>query len=155
MDIKYINPFVESVSDLFESMLSSEAKMEKVIKSDPVVNRNELIGLIGLSGPIRGTVALILPDKTAFAIIGRMTGETYETVDGDMIDAIAELVNIVAGGAKARLADGSAPLTLSIPNVIRSMGSTVLTPSWATWIELNFISEFGPFKLRVTLGKDT
>lgn len=153
MDVKFINPFIESVGELFSTMLNCEAKIDKVQKSDPVVNHQELIGLIGLSGPIRGTVALIFPVTTAMAVVERFTTLPVTDIDGNVTDAISELVNIVAGGAKAKLSEGNGQLTLSIPNVIRGQGSTVLAPSWATWVEVAFDCELGSFHLRVTLGK--
>lgn len=152
MDAKIINLFIESVSELFAMMLNCPVAMDKASVATPVVARQELIGLIGMSGWMRGTVALILPVETACAIAERFAGMPVGSED-ELTDAVAELVNILAGGAKAKLNGGANPITLSLPNVIRGKGQTILAPSYARWIELAFTSDLGDFHVRITMNK--
>ena len=65
MDVKYIKPFIESVFNLFKTMLHCEPQKLDVRKSEPKIEGANVVGLIGLSGPARGTVALIFPKTTA------------------------------------------------------------------------------------------
>ena len=72
---EYINPFIMSVTELFESMLDCPVTM-----GPPGIADNEgggppdIIGVIGLSGTAQGTVCLKLPVKTALKIVGKMIG---------------------------------------------------------------------------------
>src|SRR5437016_8254486 len=111
MDVKYINPFIESVGELFTMMLSCDATMGKVQVADPAIINGEIIALIALNGAIRGTVALVFPVPTALSIAGRLTGEHIRRYDNSVNDAVAELVNIVAGASKAKLSDNQTPAT--------------------------------------------
>ncbi len=79
-------------------------------------------------------------------------------MDDTVSDAIAEMVNIVAGGAKAKLnLGGGAPLDLSLPTVVRGNSYNVDYPSGSVWLEVPFDSDLGSFRLRVTfeLTKET
>lgn len=152
MKVEYINPFIESVFELFSTMLGAEARRGEVNVSRGAGNPREITGLIGLSGHARGTVALSFPSATALAMCGRLLGMETQVVDETVSDAVAELVNIVAGAAKAKLnvANGGAPIDLSLPTVVRGSSYSVDYPSKAVWLEVPFTSDLGPFSLRVT-----
>lgn len=132
MKVEYINPFIEFVFELFSTMLNSKARPGDVGVSRGETNPRDIMVIIGLSGLARGTVALPFPDHTALAIVnallGTQTDHTIRTVDDTVSDAIAETVNIVAGGAKANFKIGEGPpIDLSLPTVIRGA-----TSRWTT-----------------------
>ena len=155
MKVEYINPFIESVRDLFSTMLNAQAKRGNVGVSHGGSNPRDIMALIGLSGPARGIVALSFPTSTALAIVNRLLGSDTRVVDDTVSDAIAEIVNIVAGGAKAkfRIGDGS-PIDLSLPTVVRGNSYAVDYPSGSVWLEVPFESDLGPFSMRVTFQID-
>jgi chemotaxis protein CheX len=155
MKVEYINPFVESVYEMFSTMLGCEAERGDVELSNGQSKVRDIMALIGLSGPARGTVALSFPVTTALAMVGRLLGMETRVVDETVLDAVSELVNIVAGGAKAKfhIGDGT-PIDLSLPTVVRGQRYSVDYPSEAAWLEVPFKSELGPFTLRVTFAID-
>jgi chemotaxis protein CheX len=156
MNVAYINPFIESVSELFTTMLGCEAERGRVGLVKPGQSSGDLTAVIGLSGPVRGTVALSFPDTTALAMVGRMTGLPEAELADSLGDGLAELVNIVAGGAKAKLNSGSGAVTdLSLPTVVRGQSYTVEGLTQSTWLDVPFASELGAFTLRVTLEQTT
>jgi chemotaxis protein CheX len=151
--IEYINPFIESVYEAFSSMLGSKATRGTVAStSDAFKNPLDLLTIIGISGPAKGTVALSFPAETAMGIVTAMVGEKMETMDDTVADGVAELVNIVAGSAKAKLATlmGEGPMSLSLPTVIRGKNYSVSQPSDTKWLEVPFESDCGPFVMRVS-----
>jgi chemotaxis protein CheX len=80
-----------------------------------------------------------------------MLGMEMHIVDDTVKDGVAELVNIVAGGAKAKFVQGEGrPIQLSLPTVVRGNSYTVDYPSCSAWLDVPFSSELGPFSLRVT-----
>ncbi|MFH0926220.1 MAG: chemotaxis protein CheX [bacterium] len=149
MKVEHINPFIESVYDLFSTMIQCEVKKGDigVIKSFP--QSLDIIGLIGLSGETRGNVAMSFPISTALALVSRLLGTEIRVVDATVSDGIAEIVNIVAGGAKKRLSLGT-PSNLSLPTIVRGNSFSIDYPSETVWLEVPFTSELGPFTLRVT-----
>ncbi|MCJ7617892.1 MAG: FapA family protein [Desulfobacterales bacterium] len=152
MKAEYINLFIESVQNLFLSMLGCKANPGKAGLADGVGNPGDIItALIGLSGPVRGNVALTFPVETVLAIVNRMLGSKTLVVNDIVADGVAELVNMVAGGAKKKLssADGP-PVDLGLPTVLSGNGYVVQYPSKSIWFEVPFTSDLGTFTLQVT-----
>jgi chemotaxis protein CheX len=148
--VEYINPFIESVSELFSTMLGAKAKRGQVTLAGATDAGPCVMALIGLSGPARGNVALSFPADTVRKIVGQLFGAEPADINEDVTDAVAEMANIVAGGAKARLKNDATPIDLGLPTVVVGNEYTVMNPSQASWIEIPFTTEFGPFALRVT-----
>ena len=149
MKVEYINPFIESVYNLFTSTLKSEAKRGDVGFEQAGVDKSEIVAIIGIGGGLRGTIAISFPESSALAIVNRFLETDLKEIDATVSDGIAEFVNIVAGGAKAKLC-ADPPATLSLPTVVRGNNFNVEHPSKAAWLKIPFTSEFGPFVLRVT-----
>jgi chemotaxis protein CheX len=155
MRAEFINPFIESVYDLFKTMLGCEARRGEVSLARSVSSGHEVIALIGLSGVVRGTVALAFPARTALHMVNRLLGVETIGVNDEVLDAVAELVNIVAGGAKAKLnGETGTPISLSLPTVVQGKDYSVEYPSYAKWLDVPFTSELGPFTLRVIFESD-
>jgi len=154
MNVEYINPFIESVYDLFTTMLGCEAKRGEIDVVDTTGDVRDIVALVGLSGPASGTLSMSFPVNTAMAIASRMLGMDVKIVDNTVSDAVAEVVNIVGGGAKAKLVDGNhEPIELSLPTVVRGNSYTVDYPSRSVWLEVPFTSDLGEFSMRVTFQK--
>jgi|YNPMSStandDraft_1061717.scaffolds.fasta_scaffold06453_3 Predicted inhibitor of MCP methylation, homolog of CheC len=150
MKAENINPFIESVYDLFTTMLNAKAE-RKTVGIAKSANPRDIMALIGISGRVRGMVALAFPVSTALAMVNKLLNTDIKIMDDTVSDAIAEMVNIVAGGAKAKLNTGNEkPLDLSLPTVVRGGDFSVDYPTNSVWIEINFDSDLGPFTLRVT-----
>ena len=151
MKVEYINPFIESVHSLFTTMLNAKATRGTPELSKQAGNPLDITGLIGLSGPVRGTVAVSFPDSTALAAASRLLGSEVTSMDDSVADVIAEMVNIIAGSAKARFkTDSPRPIELSLPTVVRGSNYAVQYPSGSVWLEVPFESDLGPFNMRVT-----
>jgi CheY-specific phosphatase CheX/ActR/RegA family two-component response regulator len=154
MTYGYINAFLDSVGDLFSSMLNGTVKRSQVTVAREGSLNGELIAILGLSGSLNGTVSLMLPLETAFSMVGTLVNCTLDQVDETVVDGVAEIANILVGSAKARLALGDgAPLELGLPTVVRGSEVCTYQPSGTMWVELLFDSSHGPFALRVALRR--
>jgi len=155
MKVEYINPFIESVFELFQTMLAAEVKRGEIGVSKGEGNPHDVMALIGLSGPARGTVSLAFPTATALTMVGQILGIEVTSVDETVSDGIAEIVNIVAGSAKAKLSqEGATPIDLSLPTVVRGDNYQIDYPTQTVWLEVPFNSSLGEFNLRVTFERD-
>lgn len=154
---EYINPFVESVKDLFDTMLRCGVRLGTPSLSDKskVADDSDVMALIGLTGPAKGTVALTFPKSTALSAVHRFSGMESTEIDDSAVDAMAELVNIIAGGAKARLHEGTgAQFVLGLPTVITGQHFRVSYNSMTRWLDIPFSSDLGAFNLRVAFEVD-
>ena len=149
MDAVTINPFIESINDLFERMLDCKVVLGRPSRADFSIVSSDITGIIGLSGSVLGIVALRFPEKTACAVVGRMVGTEINTVDPSIIDGIGELVNIAAGGAKGKLEGHS--IFVSLPTVTRGGIYRLRNMRDTVWMDVPFESELGEFSMIVTL----
>jgi chemotaxis protein CheX len=156
MRVEYINPFIESVYGLFDTMLGCTVQRGELSLSAKNTFSGDITGIIGLSGPARGTVALSFPLDTARSMVGRLLRADAHEVTDNVTDGVAELVNIVAGSAKAKFhqGDGSPVINLSLPTVVQGQQYSLDSPSEATWLDVAFRSELGPFRLRVIFDQN-
>lgn len=123
MDVKYINPFMASVQNVFKTMLSLDVQFGKPsIRQEPEVS-HDVTGIIGLSGDVVGAVILSFPKLSALKLASHFAGAQLELNSEDFADAIGELANMVAGNAKKDL-EGM-KVSISTPSVIIGPGHTV------------------------------
>jgi chemotaxis protein CheX len=116
MDVKYINPFLKAVENLFDTMIEVPFTLGKPsIKQDKEAPY-EISGIIGLSGSVTGCVVISLSEAIAFHLVSALTGETVSAMDSDTTDAIGEIANMIAGNAKTDFpGEGNA---ISVPTVV-------------------------------------
>ncbi len=149
MDVSYINPFVEAVNSVFDTMLGVQPKRNAVRIVSGGGQGKGLTSLIGISGVFHGCVALTFPPETALVLAGRMLGTDLSETNDEVIDAISELVNIVAGSAKAKF-NTDPPLELGLPTVVEGAAYRVKFPSKSIWLEVPFSSDAGDFSMELT-----
>jgi chemotaxis protein CheX len=151
MKVKYINPFIESVYDLFSSTLNCAVERGDVVVFWETPETSDIVVLIAMAGSIEGTVAISFPVSTALSIVGKIHGSVDRIVDETVKDNIAELVSQVADSAKEKFVSGEGvKVDLGEPIVVRGTDNQVDYPDRTVWLEVPFESELGPFSLRVT-----
>jgi chemotaxis protein CheX len=149
VDVNYINPFIEAVDTVFTTMLQVQPRRNGVKISNGENNSASLTSIVGLSGQVSGVVALRFPPTTALSLAGRLLGAEQSGVNNEVVDAISELVNMVAGAAKAKL-QHDPPLELGLPTVVEGTGYKLKYPSRCVWLEVGFASEAGAFSMEVS-----
>lgn len=152
MKAQTIYSFIESIDELFGNMFAADVTRGEPSYSSSVLDGDEVIALIGISGDIQGSIALAMPIDTALRLTSALLGMPNESFDATTSDAVAELVNIVGGGAKAKLITlNQQPLHLGLPSVLHGRNITVTGPSQAVWMRIPFESELGSFNLCMSL----
>jgi len=149
MRVEYINPFIVAAGQAFSTMLNCEIRRERLSLKDATSPQHEISGIIGMSGNAVGTVVLSFSEELALKAAGTMLMTDFTAVTADVVDAVGELTNMVAGAAKAQLEE--LHLSISLPNVVTGKGHEVRFPSNARPISVAFATEWGPFSLEVGL----
>jgi len=150
MQVEYINPFIAAVSNAFMTMLDCEVKRGQLSLLDADSPKHVVSGVIGLSGKAVGTVVMSLSEEVALKATSTMLMCETESIDEDVVDAVGELTNMVAGAAKAELEEYE--LQVSLPNVITGRDHEVRFPSDVTPICVQFTSPWGDLALEVGLA---
>lgn len=151
MRADYINPFITSLMNTFETMLSCPLTRGQIFLKSDTTKLHDVSGIIGLSGEAQGTIVLSLEKSVALqATSTLLMCETLE-IDTEVVDAVGELTNMVAGGAKAQLTEYH--LSISLPGVIKGAGHEVCFPSDVTPICVPFTCPWGALKIEVGLAE--
>jgi chemotaxis protein CheX len=150
MKVEYINPFITSLSNAFQTMLNCKVRRGKIYLKDGLSPNYEISGTIGLSGEAIGTVVVSLSEAVALKAASTMLMCETTDIDADVIDAVGELTNMIAGRAKAELEEYA--MQLSLPNVITGHDHQVRFPSNVTPVCVSFETDWGPLCLEVGLA---
>lgn len=150
MQVEYINPFIRSTTLTFETMLGCNIKRDKLCMADQVNEKYEVSGVIGLSGRAQGSVIVSLSRDVAIqgaAAMLMMDPSEFDGLTDDVIDAVGEIANMVAGSAKAELEEFQ--LSISLPNVVVGHPPDIRFPSEVKPIAVTFACPWGPMALKV------
>ena len=150
MRAEYINPFINSLSNVFDTMLGCKVHRGTISLKNDTTPGYEISGIIGLSGKAIGTVVLSFSEPVALKAASTMLMDEMTEVNGEVVDAVGELTNVVAGAAKAKLEEYE--LSASLPNVITGRDHNVRFPSDVTPICVPFETDWGPLTLEVGLA---
>jgi chemotaxis protein CheX len=149
MRVEYINPFIAAVKKVFSTMLSCDVRRgEPVLKNDNRADHH-ISGVIGLSGKAVGAAVLSMSESAALAAVSHMLMCESTDISDDVLDAVGELTNMIAGAAKAQLEEYE--LMVSLPNVITGKNHEIHFPSNVRPISIPFDTDWGPITLAVGL----
>jgi len=116
MDAAYITPFMVSIQHVFSTMLQLQVQVGEPKVKQGSAATYDVSGIIGMSGDVAGSVVLSFPRATAERVVALFTGQETPSDHEDFPDAVGELVNMIAGGAKGRFANRK--VSISCPSVV-------------------------------------
>ncbi|MHB0957504.1 MAG: chemotaxis protein CheX [Pirellulaceae bacterium] len=145
----YIAPFAASLVDIFASMFQCALTPAKSSHTDKMHTTRDVTAIVGLAGKAEGNIVISLDSQVALSLTESMLGQRPATLDENVIDAVGETLNIIAGQAKAQL--GQLALNLGIPTVVTGSGQAIRftgqpDPTWYV-----FDSQWGSVELCVGL----
>ena len=143
MDVRFINPFVASIQNVFETMVNTKVKVGRPqVKRAGLVSA-EVSGIIGLSGDAQGCVVLSFSTGVACKAASAFAGKELTVTHPDFADAIGELANMVAGNAKKDFP--GCQVRISLPSVVIGPGHAVSQSKNSPFLVIPCETEFGPF----------
>jgi len=129
MKVEYINPFIESATDILRQ--TTNMTIERGV---PTLDRGgfeapDLSVVLGIVGDMQGQVIFGIDRPTALGIVGRMMGgvEVLE-LDELGMSAIAELGNMITGNATGRFEKMKVNMDISPPTVLTGQGVKISWP---------------------------
>jgi chemotaxis protein CheX len=146
-----INPIVTSTVTVFRTMAGCDVTCGKPFLVGDKRGAHDISGVIGLSGRAIGTVVLSLGEPVALRVTEAMLNELPPEIDSDVIDAVGELTNMIAGSAKAQLE--YLKMSLSLPNVVVGHDHKIAFPGDVTPIGVPFDCPWGPLCVQFGLSE--
>jgi len=99
--------------EVFELMVGTRLE----VRHEELAGDLDITAMIGLAGSLCGVISVRCSSDTARLIAAKMLGIPVSEANLSMRDAVAEIVNMIAGNFKSKLS-GSNHCMLSIPTVI-------------------------------------
>ncbi|MGA1862418.1 chemotaxis protein CheX [Deferribacter thermophilus] len=154
MKAEHINPFIESTFSVFETMMGIKPSKKTVELKKGDNPSYDISGIIGLTGQAIGSVVISFPESLALKVVSKFIGEEKSEIDDDVVDAVGELINMIAGGAKKIFTDKGLKFKISIPNVVTGKGHKIKRPSNVPCIAVIFEVDKEFFAIEVSLKEN-
>jgi len=130
----YVEPFVEVTVNTFKEFVGIDVTPRHPHFLDPdKAFEWDISAVIGLSGVVKGAVIVSMKSELAIKLTDLLAGEGHTEVDADVVDAIGEINNIIAGNIKPKVPNGDR-IVISIPTIIKGKEHSIAWPSKATRI---------------------
>lgn len=151
MKAEMINPFITATLNVLSTMAGIEAKKGEIyIKQDDRMSY-DISGVIGIAGRMSGFVVVSFPETLALEIVSGFLGEKKTHMSKDVVDAVGEFVNMIAGGSKRVFAEQGYKYNIGLPNVITGKNHTINRPSNIVCIGVKFYVGKASFAIEVAL----
>ena len=111
-----------------------------------------VVSLIGMAGTWTGTGSIGCSAPLACRICNQLLMTEVQAVNEEVLDAVAELTNMVVGSVKTDLEQHLGPLGLSIPTVVYGRNFKMRSTKTTEWTTLRFMWEEEPLLVRISLA---
>lgn len=149
LELTYLTALVESTRSVFGTMLQTPVRIGNPNLQMAMDLRFDATGVISLMGDAVGIVILSLPFESATKIVEKFTYEKMGIESDDFPDAVGELANMIAGGAKGKLEKHN--VAISTPSVIIGKQHRVMLQRGIRLIGLPCITDIGEFTVYVSI----
>jgi chemotaxis protein CheX len=152
MDVRFINPFLEGTLEVLTTMAFVNPKAGKPYLKKDNVGKGDVSGIIGITGTIRGSLALSFSSGSILKIVSNMLGEEITSINGDIRDAVGEITNMVSGAARKKIETMGFSLSASIPTVVSGKEHTITHVLGGPSVIIPFDMDEGSFVVDVCMG---
>ncbi|MDZ7638954.1 MAG: chemotaxis protein CheX [Bryobacterales bacterium] len=145
----------ETTRILFETMLSGELEALPAYRTGKVEDHEESVFcLIGFTGDYVGSGSLHCSGSCARLLASRLLMTEYRDVDEEVLDAVAEITNMIVGHFKTSLEEQVGVIGISTPTVIFGRQYAARNFGASEWTVVPFMVDGYPFDVRVSLEKN-
>ena len=148
---KMVSTICSATKEVFSKMLRLPAEMQPYyIEQGHCEPFDGVISLVGLAGAWTGAGHIYCSAALACQLSGALLAVEYAAVNEDVLDAVAEITNMIIGNVKSTLEDEVGPMGLSIPTVIYGRNYQARSLGVKEWVVVPF--HCGTEKLEVKFG---
>ena len=126
--------------EVFSTMLSVEVTAEEAFaEQDKETPGSGVVSLIGLAGAWVGTGGVSCSASCACKIASHLLMTEYESINEDVLDAVAEVTNMIIGNVKTTLENRLGGMGLSTPTVIYGRNFQTRSGGNQEWTVIPFL----------------
>jgi chemotaxis protein CheX len=114
-----LTPFILSTQEILSMMAVLSVEIDEVYLNTSPFHYGDVSAIMALAGEKKGVIMISFYESLSKRIISSIMGATLDELsEEEHHDGVGEIINMIAGGAKARLGDSDAHFLLSAPTVI-------------------------------------
>ena len=134
-----VDSITRSTQQVFSTMLDAQIDFDAATIENRAPEANDgVVSFIGLAGAWAGSGSLACSPTMACRICSQMLMTENQAVDDEVLDAVAELTNMIIGGVKTDLEPSLGLLGLSIPTVVYGRNFRAKGAGITEWIVASF-----------------
>jgi len=155
MNLQEVLPqsMTQATRQVFSTMLGVEVEvLDTLVEKSLPESTDGLVSFIGLAGSWAGTGSLACSKALGCLICSKMLMTEATSIDEEVLDAVAEITNMVIGSVKTELESIVGPLGLSIPTVVFGRNFTTKSAGTADWIVVRFRCEDETLSVKMCLA---
>lgn len=142
-------------ANVFSTMLGVGVRRGDVsVENGSAEGNDGVVSLIGLAGSWTGAGSISCSPVLACRICSHMLMTQAESVDEEVLDAVAELTNMIVGSVKTDLERHLGPLGLSIPTVVFGRNFRTRSATNSDWIVVPFFWDEECLLVRICLTRN-
>jgi len=128
-----------ATTEVFTTMLGMEIEpLDAYAESEPPVAAAGILSLIGFAGTWVGNGSFFCTAPMACAMADALLMAEHHTVDEEVLDAMAEMTNMILGNVKTELEEILGPMLLSIPTVLYGRNFVKRSMGKREWVVIPF-----------------
>jgi len=142
-----------STNEVFSTMLGMEAQFGEHFIEDPGKGLTMgVIGIIGLVGEWTGTAVVSCSSPLACKIANTLYLQEYPSVTDEVLDAVAEMTNMIIGNLKNSLETKLGQMGLSIPAVVFGRNFATRRSGKESWYVIQFVVDGERFDVQLCIA---
>jgi chemotaxis protein CheX len=143
----------QATGDVFITMLGTQLDDgEGSIENGTPDANDGVVSFIGVAGAWAGTGSVTCSPGLACRICSQMLMCESTSVNEEVLDAVAELTNMIIGSVKTELEHQLGPLGLSIPTVVFGRNFRTKSAGHTEWIVVKFHWDGEPLLVKMCLA---
>ncbi len=115
---RLIEALTAAVEHVFSVLCGIEAKPGGAVTGQPTSLPVDISGIVGIEGPITGSLAFHCRKDLATLITGKLLELEVTEIDDDVKDLVGEIANMIAGNASSRLSGDGQGFQFSVPTIV-------------------------------------
>lgn len=144
-----------TATTLFETMLSGDLATQAAYRTSKVEDHEESVFcLIGFTGDYVGSGSLHCSGPCALRLASTLLMTEYSRVDEEVLDAVAEITNMIVGNVKTALEDTVGVIGISTPTVIFGHQYAARNFGASEWTVVPFTVDGLAFDVRISLQQN-
>jgi chemotaxis protein CheX len=126
---QYIQPFIDVCKNVFKEFVGTELiEGRPYFAETNALSEWDISAVIGLTGEARGAVVISMRKNLVIKLTDMLTNTKHKDIDDEVIDAIGEIINIIAGNAKKGL-EQDFHLVISLPTIVQGKDHSIKWPN--------------------------